>query len=130
AVDFRIDAVDRLAVSLIRDIDRPGFDTDQTTLADRLGRQAFQFVRRPASRQFSAAHDVGVRNRFRTRNDLTVARRTVARRHTEQLRALLHERDASSGTGLAQRLETLPYRPAAAGDHESPLRIGIDMPDA
>src|ERR1700758_1430461 len=37
--------------------------------------------------------------------------------------------EAAGGAGRAQNLETLPYRPAAAGDHLAPLRIGIDVND-
>lgn len=49
--------------------------------------------------------------------------------HAEKFRALFDESDAAGGTGAAQEREALPHRPAAAGDHLTPFRIGIDVND-
>ena len=127
--DFGIDAVDRRAVGLFRDVDRLGIHADQAPFGRRLDRHLLQLVCGEASGEVTALHDVGVTDGTPSGRDHAVARRAGRCRHAEQLGAFLDQRRATGGAGLTERLEALPHRPASAGDHGAPLRVGVDVPD-
>ena len=50
--------------------------------------------------------------------------------HAEQLAPASISAMRPGRAGVAVRRKALPHRPAAAGDHQAPLRIGIDVDDA
>src|SRR6201987_2841173 len=77
----------------------------------------------------AACHDIAIGDRLASAYDGAVACRTHAAIHAEKFRALFDQSDTTCGAGLAERHESLPHRPAAAGDHLAPLRIGIDVND-
>ena len=60
------------------------------------------------------------------RHDGAVARRALLRGNAEKLCSHLYEGDAPSGARPAEYGKGLPDRPAAAGDHRTPLGVGVD----
>jgi hypothetical protein len=56
----------------------------------------------------------------------TIARCTNFWIDAEKLGAFFDQSDAAGRAGPAEQWETLPHRPTAACDHQSPFRIRVD----
>ncbi len=121
AIDPRIQAVARLAVGLGRHVDRHRVSSDQAALGRRLDRHFRQLLRRVAPLEIAPRHDLSVGDRLAAGRDDPV--------DAGQFGALFDEGHAAGRAGLAEDGKTLPYRPAAAGDHQAPFRVGIDVDD-
>jgi hypothetical protein len=127
ACNFGVDAVAGAATGLGGNVYCGGVPADQPAVGRDLDRHLLQFVGRVGALEVAARDDVAIGNRCAARRHGAVARAAGSLVDAEQSRPFLDEGDASRRGGLAQRQETLPHRPAAAGDHEAPLRIGIDI---
>ena len=125
-----VDAVDRGAVGLGVDVEAMRLAPDQAALLDRLDRQRLELVGGELPRDGAALGDVAIGHRTPAGMDRAAFSRAVRGVGAHQLGAGFDQRDPTGGARLAEHREGLPHRPAAAGDHQAPFRIAVDMDDA
>ena len=125
-----IDAEDGAAIGLGRNVDGVHRLADQASFGDGLDRQGVHVLGCKTAGDPAACHDLAIGNRPSAGDNLARTRRARRRCNAQQLCPRLDQRDAPGRTSAAEDGEGLPYRPAAAGDHQAPFRIGVDMDDA